>query len=454
MELFETTLQEYYLPMLDKIVKRHFPEYHAKINKLPKNKRKGIEPLTDAQVLNYYKLYKEEGDLDARNMLIFSQMSLVCYITKEFHYTSNGTKLSPEDLLGFANYILITLVDEYNPYEKKTPEEISKGIINKFPSFIQTWLRFNLHKQLKEYGLDIKLPHNRINDITNYKKIYSKFVNRYGRPPYDEDYIEYFHKNNKFKATFFIYGREVVIERQEKDGVWSHHKTITIQIINQVVSGNATINEEEGELFDIIEGEYNVSMDDNQTLLNDSIKFVLESLDDRERESLELYFFKNESVKNIPYLLTPDYTSKKEIKRLQETSKNEINIYINYKGVNTPIKYNIISNFHTEAIDETLLESKLIQTKSHKFKNISTNKKTDIFEFILKKGKVVKIEHVTNKNIQNIPFEINKSNKLITFQVSYSYGEIFTSQTFLNKHDKLMKKLRKQLKHIKKRRYE
>lgn len=460
MKSFEAVLQEYYIPQVTKIIKRHFPEYHERIKNLPKDKRKGIEPLTDEEVIKLHKRYIEDNDTKARDILIYSQLSLVCYITKGFYYNINGTKLAPEDLLGFANYILVKLIDTYDPYSQKSEEEISKGIINKFPSYIQTWLRFNLYKELKNFGLLIKLPHNRIIDISNYKHYLSKFANRYGREPYDGEQITFHDKGDKYNVVFKIYDKEIEVYK-ECNTKWKLHKKFPIQPQYSVVSGNEKVNESDGnmeEFFDLMPDNSNENDETVSNLISNSINDVLEELNNRERELLILKYIKRLPAKNIPSLLTPDLECKRELKRLEETSKNEIHIYIRRGSEVFKYIYNVISNYHIDEGVENEVDTDLFEPISHKYKDIRTNVQKDKYTFSITDGSLEKVVHVkTNKMVEEIITPTVKEKDgttYVEFDVNYNYGHIFTSQTLLNQKKKLEKKLRRKLIHLKQLIYE
>jgi DNA-directed RNA polymerase sigma subunit (sigma70/sigma32) len=467
MELFETTIQEYYMPMVDKIVKRHFPDYHWKITNLPKDHkdRIGLEPLDDDEVVMLYKRYKEQGDIKARDRMIYSQLSLVCYFTRSFYYNVNGTRLSPEDLLGFANYILIKLIDTYNPFVDITEEEYKNGgQIKKLPSYVQTFMQFALHKELKNYGLEIRLPHNRINAITDSKKLISKFANRYGREPYDGDSITYKVKSNDsqsnyiwYRATFNLYDNEIIIEKKVGKTMWQYDKKIPLYEQHKMISGNSAVGDEEAdEFFDLLEGDYNITMDNTQYLLKESIESFLNTLPLREREYVDLFYFQNKAQEAIPTLLTPDYNSKKELKRLNLTSKNEINIYIRVNGEEKVLSYNITANFHTEKSQDKLIDLEYILPINHECSDICTNNKSDYYNLQILTGEIIKVEHVKYSGTNEIAYKLETidGKQYLQFNVEYSYGEIFTSQSFKNKHKILTKKIRQQMKYLKTYRYE
>ena len=449
---FEDTVQEYYLPYVQKIVQDNFPEYWDKMLKTDKHKRRGMKVISDEEVLHLIDRYKKHGDILARDRLIFSQLILVCYVTKDFFYKVNGNKLSPEDLLGFANQILLKLIDSYDPYTKLSKKEINEGKINKLPSYIRTYLTFYLHKELKNYGLIISLPHNQINDISSCKKLISKFNNKNGRSPYDGEEIVYKKNNITYKAVFNICDKNIELYEMDMYGGYFLKNVHTIQLKGKTISGNTYSPETENELFDNIEGEHNIDELNTDTLIRDSIKEVLETLELRDRESIELFFYKNQTIKDIPSMLTPNISCNKEMKRLKQTSTNKVDIYLELDGVKTILTYNIIANYHLNRMESDEVDIEGITTVTHKNINISTNKKYDRYIFNILKHNVIKIVHESHNSSEELEFSFE--NNVLSFDVEYGYGHIFTSQTFINQHQKVLNILRKKLKHVKKNIYE
>jgi RNA polymerase sigma factor (sigma-70 family) len=449
-------IEKRYLPQIDNAIKRNFPEYFKKIKGLSKHKRKEITILTQAEIIDLFEKYKE-GNLCARDLLIYSQLKLVYLYTKKFHITNNGTNISEDDLLGFANLILLEILDGYNPY-KDTNE------INNFSSYIRTWLEFNLHTELKKYGLTIKLPSNKITEITLQKRYVSKFEQRHGEIPKHGDEIVFCEKGIHKKVVFnLLDGEMVLFEKENEDYVFKKNIKYDESETFEIKSGNEVVlNENEDidlELFDVIKSDVSIEINDNEKLIKDSIENVLKNLSQREQQYISLFFFEEQSLKNIPTLITPDVNNKTEIKTLNKTSLNKINISIPKKDeTKIFISYNIISNHHTIEGSHDEFGLKEIIPVTHRYKNISTKEKCSDFIFeILDINSIeveaITVEHETHKGIKKIDFAIEESDDgkwVLNFFVEYSYGIIFTSQTFLNNNENLLKKLRTKLIKLKK----
>ena len=451
-------IEKRYLPEIDNAIKRKFPDYFKKIKGLSKSKRKEISILTQSEIIDLFKRYKE-GDLESRDLLIYSQLKLVYLYTKRFHISNNGTNISEDDLLGFANLILLEILEDYNPYKDKEANEI-----NNFSSYIRTWLEFNLHTELKKYGLTIKLPSNKITEITLQKRYISKFEQRYGELPKHGDEISFCERGIYKKVYFDLLDNEIkIFERDNNDYVFKKSVKYDETETFEIKSGNeVVIRENEDvdlELFDVIKGDITIEINDNERLIKDSIENVLKNLSSREQEYISLFFFKEESLKNIPALITPDINNKNEIKTLNKTSFNRVNVEMLKKDeTKIFISYNITSNYHTiESSHDEIISKDLIPV-NQKYSNILTKEKSSdfIFEFLdinSIKRESINIEHETYKGIKNVDFEICESEDgkyRLNFFVEHSYGIIFTSQTFLNNNETLLKKLRTKLINLKK----
>ena len=451
-------IEKRYLPEIDNAIKRKFPDYFKKIKGLSKSKRKEISILTQSEIIDLFEKFKE-GDLESRDLLIYSQLKLVYLYTKRFHISNNGTNISEDDLLGFANLILLEILEDYNPYKDKEANEI-----NNFSSYIRTWLEFNLHTELKKYGLTIKLPSNKITEITLQKRYISKFEQRYGELPRHGDEISFCERGIYKKVYFDLLDNEIkIFERDNNDYVFKKSVKYDETETFEIKSGNeVVIRENEDvdlELFDVIKGDITIEINDNERLIKDSIENVLKNLSSREQEYMSLFFFKEESLKNIPALITPDINNKNEIKTLNKTSFNRVNVEMLKKDeTKIFISYNITSNYHTIESSHNEIISKDLIPVNQKYSNILTKEKSSdfIFEFLdinSIKRESINIEHETYKGIKNVDFEICESEDgkyRLNFFVEYSYGIIFTSQTFLNNNETLLKKLRTKLINLKK----
>jgi DNA-directed RNA polymerase specialized sigma subunit len=451
-------IEKRYLPEIDNIIKRNFPEYFKKLKGLSKQKRKEIIILSQSEIIDLFEKYKK-GDLFSRDLLIYSQLKLVYLYTKKFHISNNGTNISEEDLLGFANLILLEMLENYNPYKNENQNEI-----NSFSSYIRTWLEFNLHTELKKYGLTIKLPSNKITEITLQKRYISKYEQRYGEHPKQGDEIFFYEKGIHKKIIFNLIDSEMQLFEMDNNE-YTFKKNIKYDESEsfEIKSGNEIIlNDGEDvnlELFDTIKGDITIDIKDTEKIIKDSIEKVFNNLSEREQEYISLFYYKEESLKNIPTLITPDTNNKTEIKTLNKTSLNKIKIIIQKKDKSKIfISYNILSNHHTIECNHDEFNLKEITPITHKHQNISTKEKFSNFIFEILDITSIEVEsitikHETYKENKNLEFKIEQTEdgkSFLKFFVEYSYGIIFTSQTFLNNNENLLKKLRTKLIKLKK----
>jgi hypothetical protein len=279
---------------------------------------------------------------------------------------------------------------------------------------------FNLHTELKKYGLTIKLPSNKITEITLQKRYVSKFEQRHGEVPKHGDEIVFCERGIHKKIIFNLLDEEMVLfERENEDYVFKKNIKYDESETFEIKSGNEVVlNENEDidlELFDVIKSDISIDINDNEKLIKDSIENVLKNLSQREQQYISLFFFEEQSLKNIPTLITPDVNNKTEIKTLNKTSLNKINISIPKKDeTKIFISYNIISNHHTIEGSHDEFGLKEIIPVTHRYKNISTKEKCSDFIFeILDINSIeveaITVEHETHKGSKKLDFVIEES---------------------------------------------
>lgn len=96
-----------------------------------------------------------EGDEDAREQLIKSNLRLVVYLAK--NYKSNFLDL--EDLVMEGNIGLFTAVDKFNP-----------DLGNRFSTCATPWIKQAIMKAITEKGKNVRLPANVYQALSNMKK--------------------------------------------------------------------------------------------------------------------------------------------------------------------------------------------------------------------------------------------------------------------------------------------
>lgn len=447
-------IEKTYLPQIDSIIKRYFPKYFERIKNLPQSKKKKIPILSQEELVELYFKYKE-GDIHSRDLIIYSQLKLVYLYAKKFHITQNGTNISEEDLVGFANLILMEIIDDYVPFTE------GKNELNNFSSFIRTWLEFNLHTELKKYGLAIKLPPNKITEISLQKKLISKYEQVNGESPRHGDHVDYCERGVDKRAIFDVLNEKIEIyEKQENDLVLIKSSKFDTLEVFEIKSGNEIVNKDSEEvhleIFDGIKSESLITLNFNDDIMKKSIEKVLDDLTQREREFVELYYFRSEAIKKIPSLLTPDKNNEGEMKTFNKTSRNTITVKGNKKNSEEVfIVYEVFANAHDTPAGKNKVDVDGITAITHKNTELITNEVQDTYEFLLSNEidlNTIEVKHKSCKNEEDIKYSLNltENGYILNFKINYSYGMIYTPQTFLNNNETLLKKLRTKLIHLKK----
>ena len=99
-----------------------------------------------------------QGDLDAREQLINSNLRLVVYIAKSYKHN----QIPFEDLVMEGNLGLITAVDKFNP-----------DLGNRFSTCATPWIKQAIMKAITEKGKAIRLPANIYTELNQMKKTIS-----------------------------------------------------------------------------------------------------------------------------------------------------------------------------------------------------------------------------------------------------------------------------------------
>jgi hypothetical protein len=190
---------------------------------------------------------------------------------KKFHITQNGTNISEEDLVGFANLILMEIIDDYVPFIE------GKSELNNFSSFIRTWLEFNLHTELKKYGLAIKLPPNKITEISLQKKLISKYEQVNGESPRHGDQVDYCERGINKRAIFDVLNEKIEIyEKQENELVLIKSSKFDSLEVFEIKSGNEIINKDSDEVhLEVFDGIKSDPLIVLKTCIEQQSKFII-----------------------------------------------------------------------------------------------------------------------------------------------------------------------------------
>lgn len=124
--------------------------------------------LNQEQELELGRRIKDEGDEDAREQLINSNLRLVVYIAKQYKNNYIGI----EDLVAEGNLGLISAVDKY---------DYTYGY--RFSTCATPWIKQAILKALTDKGRPVRLPAHIYQQITQMKKFTDTFLVNNGREP-------------------------------------------------------------------------------------------------------------------------------------------------------------------------------------------------------------------------------------------------------------------------------
>ena len=114
----------------------------------------------------------QEGDEDALSSLVKANLRFVVSVAKQ--YQNLGLPLS--DLINEGNLGLIVAAKRFDG---------SKGF--KFISYAVWWIRQSILQALAEQSRIVRLPLNRIGELTRVNKVQTKLEQRLGRPPQSDE---------------------------------------------------------------------------------------------------------------------------------------------------------------------------------------------------------------------------------------------------------------------------
>jgi len=190
------------------------------------------------------------GDEEAIEALVMGNLKFVISIAKE--YQNQGLSLA--DLISEGNFGLIKAAERFDP---------SRGF--RFISYAVWWIKQSILQSLNDNSRMIRLPANVINKLAKIKKEIEKFEKEFERAP--------------------ELGEILNEDDDEED--------LTIINTPNVSSLNSPINDEGGELYELLEDTTNIE-DDSIYVIDDRLKDELNNtlgiLDERERDIIESYY--------------------------------------------------------------------------------------------------------------------------------------------------------------------
>ncbi|MCD6134507.1 MAG: sigma-70 family RNA polymerase sigma factor [Candidatus Omnitrophica bacterium] len=208
-------------------------------------------PLLSAEEEKKLARLARRGNKKAQERLINSNLKLVVNIAKR--YTHFGLPLM--DLIEEGNIGLIKAVEKYYP---------SKGY--RFSTYAAWWIRQAITRALIDKSRTIRIPVYMSELISKYKKAENELTQRLGYKPSRKELAQ--------KLKF------------------SQKKVAQIQMwFNKKLSLNLPLGDEtHAELVDVIEDESSSLEDINQFFLREKVKDMLDSLEEREKEVINLRF--------------------------------------------------------------------------------------------------------------------------------------------------------------------
>ena len=218
--------------------------YLDRINKIPM--------LTREEEDLYARLAKN-GDPEAKNVLVKSNLRFVVSIAKK--YQTNGISLL--DLINEGNMGLIKAAEKFDP---------DKGF--HFISYAVWWIRQAILQALAEQARIVRLPVNKIGSINRINRAFSKLEQEFEREPSSQEIAEMLE----------------MIPEDVKEGLRTNGRTLSM---------DAPISsEEDNTMYDVIQSDDTPSPDKN--LINESLAYEIEralcTLSPREAKVLKLYF--------------------------------------------------------------------------------------------------------------------------------------------------------------------
>lgn len=206
-----------------------------------------LEKEEEAELLSKAKI----GDDEAKNKLILSNLKLVVNIAKNY----NSRNMSLIDLISEGNFGLMHAIEKF---------DISKG--NRFSTYAVWWIKQSISKALISKGREIRIPsykHDMLSKINRY--INEKTIEKGGQPSSDEIALILDLSPDKVD--------KIMLEFQE------------------VLSLNAAIGEDIYLEDTITENEVGTLEDQIIERLNNvQLRYIVESLDKRERDIVKLRF--------------------------------------------------------------------------------------------------------------------------------------------------------------------
>ncbi|WP_149275808.1 sigma-70 family RNA polymerase sigma factor [Pareuzebyella sediminis] len=194
-----------------------------------------------------------EGDQIALNKLVNANLRFVVSAAK--HYQGNGLRLS--DLINEGNIGLVKAAKRFDE---------TRGF--KFISYAVWWIRQSILQAMSEQSRIVRLPLNKIGEISKIRKVYSSLEQTYQRPPSAVEIARELDMSPKsVKLAMKNSGKHLSMDAPFEEGESSN--------LYNVIKSNDTVSPDAEMMKDS---------------LSTDLKQALKSLPERESEILRLYY--------------------------------------------------------------------------------------------------------------------------------------------------------------------
>ena len=138
----------------------------------------GFRPLLTKEEECYYATQSHKGDLQAKNVMIESNLRLVVKIAKR--YKPSGNSLSFLDLIAEGNLGLIRAVEKFNP-------ELGW----RFSTYAIWWIRQNIERALLNHQRTIRVPVHILKELNVYLRAARELTKQIDHEPSPEEIAEF-----------------------------------------------------------------------------------------------------------------------------------------------------------------------------------------------------------------------------------------------------------------------